>query len=93
MTEEHTICPIHSKSIYTCPCDYVTTAYTKPEKKVEGIPLHILNHLIGLTTEATSEHNDGWTQKAAKEKLIAIRAFINKTLMAIHRNNILRREK
>ena len=42
------------------------------------IPAEIIN----LAAEATSNHNDGWTKKAAKEKLLAIRDYINRVLKA-----------
>ncbi len=43
---------------------------------MKSIPLE----LIYLAAEATSEHNDGWTMKAARDKLVAIRDYINKVL-------------
>ncbi len=38
--------------------------------------------IINLAAEATSNHTDGWTTKAAREKLLAIRDYINRVLKA-----------
>ncbi len=46
------------------------------EKKPIDIPIEIIN----LIAEALSPHNDGWTQKGARDRLIAIRDFIDKAL-------------
>jgi len=43
---------------------------------MKNIPMEIIN----LAVEATSNHNDGWTRKAAKDKLAAIRDYINSIL-------------
>ena len=40
------------------------------------IPIEI----IMLTAEALSPHNDGWTQKGARDKLLAIRDYIDKAV-------------
>jgi len=41
-----------------------------------SVPMVIIN----LALEATSNHNDGWTKKAAREKLLTIRDYIDKVL-------------
>ena len=43
---------------------------------MKNIPLEIIN----LAAEATSNHNDGWTKKGAREKLVAIRDYIDRVL-------------
>jgi len=45
----------------------------------EGIekPIDIPIDIVMLVAEALSDYNDGWTQKGAKDKLIAIRDFID----------------
>lgn len=45
-------------------------------EKPKGIPIDI----IYLAAEALSDHNDGWAKKGARDKLIAIRDFIDKAL-------------
>lgn len=45
---------------------------------MKNVPLQIIN----LAAEATSNHNDGWTKKGARDKLAAIRDYINRVLKA-----------
>ena len=44
-----------------------------PQPTTPKIPSFITN----LAIEASSQHNDGWTMKAARDQLIEIRDFIN----------------
>ena len=43
---------------------------------MKDIPIEI----IYLAVEATSNHNDGWTKKAARGKLLTTRDYINRVL-------------
>jgi len=38
------------------------------------------NDIVMLMLEAESPYNDGWTQEAAKDKLLAVRDYINEHL-------------
>lgn len=40
-------------------------------------PVAIPIDIVMLVAEALSDYNDGWTQKGAKDKLIAIRDYID----------------
>jgi len=45
-----------------------------------GKTFNISIEIINLVAEALSDHNDGWTKQGARDKLVAIRDFIDKAL-------------